>query len=167
MLIQGNQRREGGLPCFPHRERVFDLEARGDLGYNPNQPQPSDSYSIKYQIEKVWNEIRAGNKRLFYKIAKLEHILTGWNPPKRKYFKQSDYSPTNKADFPFQKCYPEGGKEWGVNLLQRIGIGCIYGGRTGYSVKMVSHCSLENNPYIINKPSTSVRWEDRDCVDPQ
>ncbi len=131
---------------FP-KIKAIGFNPRGDLGYYETvhgRSNNHDSYNIKYQIENVWNEIASPSQRPFYKITKLEHILTGWNPPTKKYtnFIQG-YSPDSLSRFPFGTCHPIG-NQWGTDLKKRIGIGCVYGGRTGYSVKIMSACGLES-----------------------
>ena len=78
-------------------------------------------------------------ERPFYKIKNLNLLLTGWNPPKRKYGGNDYEAVSDKINF--AKC-----SKWVHDILDssrsatkgKIANGCIYGGRTGYSVKMIS-----------------------------
>ena len=88
-----------------------------------------------------------------YKVS-LNHLLTGWNPPIKKHqgFNEG-YEKINNTKF--GKC-----DKWvhdkDFNLMNnpqdppnrkgKIANGCIYGGRTGYSVKMVHPESLPQDP---------------------
>ena len=62
-------------------------------------------------------------------------LLSGWNPPKQKY-KDNNYDPGNPSNF--GKCFHWASLSDLNNPLGKIANGCVYGGRSGYSVKMVS-----------------------------
>ena len=82
-----------------------------------------------------------------YNISKLQHLLTGWNPQKRNYTNTMDYGDINNSNFG----HCDLSRSWVHNigngalmnqqsaktLRGKIANGCIFGGRTGYSVKMV------------------------------
>ena len=82
-------------------------------------------------------------ERFFYKIQKLEHLMAGWNPLKKKYEDgNDDYGQITKTNF--GKCH-----KWDRDIAThdsegKIATGCVYGGRTGYSVKMISSRYIEN-----------------------
>ncbi len=139
---------------FPKIKRLFGQTpggVRGDLGYDPSQ-----GINLEWQIKIAWNRLRnadtehkikisSGNP--FYNVAKLDQILTGWQAPKQKYVEnREEYKATNPNRFPFSWCYPgnSGNNGW-ASGSRKIAAGCFYGGRTGYSVKMVSACSLSQN----------------------
>ena len=107
---------------------------RGDLGvhridthnFNPEQ-------AIEEQVHYSFSS------SLFYTIKDMQHLLTGWNPPKRKYTVDNTYEPkSDLSNLNFGKCFL-----WVDSSRREIETGkipnaCIYGGRAGYSVKMVS-----------------------------
>ena len=64
-------------------------------------------------------------------------LLTGWNPPKRKYKDSDTYEP-NHGLSNFGRCFHWASLSDPDNPLGKIANGCVYGGRSGYSVKMVS-----------------------------
>ena len=152
---------------------------RGDLGTycnNPNGTCNANNFKgtsllsqlKEYDVEggsqpfqrNVWsNQLHDGmplipffNKKPVYTV-KLEHLLTGWNPPiqKHKGFKEG-YEKINETKF--GRC-----DKWvhdkdfnlmrstTINRKGKIANGCIYGGRTGYSVKMVHPRSVPKDPW--------------------
>ena len=80
-------------------------------------------------------------------------LLTGWNPPKKKYSTDTDYGQIRNNKTYFGECQIDGWVHSPDKLsLDRMDLnnraqrdktkgkianGCIFGGRTGYSVKMV------------------------------
>ena len=89
----------------------------------------------------------------FYKVKNLAHLLTGWNPPKQKYGfmgGDNDYEAlTDKTNFAECSVWvhsdpPDIDPNDPSTAKGKIANGCIYGGRTGYSVKMVSEDFLRS-----------------------
>ena len=137
------------LPYYQHtyfkkvKARVgIGNRARGDLGY-VGADTHFQSQSILNQINRPSSPVpQLRNLNLFYKIKNEGNrlnepalLLTGWNPPMYKYFDVNIYGtnrPTN-----FGKCY-----KWANSSISqpkgKIANGCVYGGRSGYSVKMIS-----------------------------
>ena len=87
----------------------------------------------------------------FYKIHNFNHLLTGWNPLKNKYTIRGDnlftYGPppvnVMLDETLFAKCNmwvhdSDSGVNKDTTSKGKIATGCIYGGRMGYSVKMIS-----------------------------
>ena len=131
---------------------------RGDLGtyYNPGtntfagtsilKPFISiTGYSGQY-ANNVWQELQRESSPLqkpAYKIRDLQGLLTAWNPPKNKYTSGTNYSEIDQTDFGDCSKWVHtinGGSIMKRNPLTKKGIianGCIFGGRTGYSVKMI------------------------------
>lgn len=64
-------------------------------------------------------------------------LLSGWNPPKRKYKDSDTYEP-NPGSSNLGRCFHWANLSNPDDPLGKIANGCVYGGRTGYSVKMVS-----------------------------
>lgn len=106
------------------------------------------------RIDDLWflsNYSAPRPRQPWYKIETLEHLLTGWNPPIRKYIEDTgQYEIKNST---FSLCGKNTGEDdqwghnFGINISSyessgvtkgKIATGCIYGGRTGYSVKMIS-----------------------------
>ena len=153
---------------FPKIKRLFQSSipggVRGDLGYDPSQ-----GINLEWQIKIAWNrlrnadpdrEIKISSGNPFYNVAKLDQILTGWQAPKQKYVEnREEYKATNPNRFPFSWCYPGNSSNNGwASGSRKIAAGCFYGGRTGYSVKMVSACSLSQNDL------SRIDWyEDSEC----
>ncbi len=77
----------------------------------------------------------------FYVIKDLSNLLTGWNPPKEKYTNTGEY-PADENKTTFAKC-----DKWDYQLDDdgdaRLATGCVTGGRTGYSVKMINKEHLQ------------------------
>ena len=120
------------------------FEVRKDLGYEPTR-------DLKWQIKSAWRQLRrndilpdspgtvnripVGNP--FYNINELDQILTSWQAPHEKYiYGKDEYYPHHLNRFPFSKC-----AAWGTKK-KKIASGCYYGGRSGYSVKLVSEDSV-------------------------
>lgn len=137
---------------FPKIKAQFSnqipIGVRGDLGYDPRQ-----GVNLEWQIKNAWNHLRSVDTRPgrrippgnpFYNIAKLDQILTGWQAPKQKYEAGGgDYQANNINRFPFSWCDPgNSGNDGWAKKSPKIAGGCFYGGRSGYSVKMISPCSL-------------------------
>ena len=114
---------------------------------------------IGHELKSVWQYLRSPThpgaesllQDIVYKIKDLHQLLTGWNPPTGKdavdKYIADDYA--NIDNTPFGKCHkwvhspdvldPERLSEPYMSQTKgKIANGCIYGGRTGYSVKMVS-----------------------------
>ena len=110
------------------------------------------------KIESVWQKLKNPQqfhhalssleklKKPAYKISSLNLLLTGWNPPKTKYSSATNYGQINNTYF--GKCQDQGwvheklarmpaSHEDMSNTKGKIANGCIFGGRTGYSVKML------------------------------
>ena len=64
-------------------------------------------------------------------------LLTGWNSPKHKYKDSNTYEP-NHGLSNFGRCFHWASLSDPDNPLGKIANGCIYGGRAGYSVKLIS-----------------------------
>lgn len=133
---------------------------RGDMGVYKHGVEFKKTSTILEQVgyhnsdpnKNIWKDIHHSSPPLsrlkepfFYKIQNLALLLTGWNPPKKKYQRgDNDYEATlNKTNF--AKCstwvHSNSGPSINPNSLTtkgKIANGCIYGGRTGYSVKMIS-----------------------------
>ncbi len=111
-----------------------------------------------YQLSPdIWQELKSSPPpykligRPPYKVPKLKFLLTGWNPPTKKYTDSGSlYGDPNNTFF--GKCHrwvhEEGLMEGSLSSSTqgKIANGCIFGGRTGYSVKMVSKDHLLNSP---------------------
>jgi len=141
---------------------------RGDLGtykegdafMTPPNFVPSGVKSkktiITYQLtgskENVWDQIRADEPKAkllspFYVVSKPSLLLTGWTPPKQKYERGMNVYDSKNRETNFGHCH-----KWTYDLDLNnkstkgfIANGCVYGGRTGYSVKMVSREVLEGH----------------------
>ena len=145
---------------FPKLQKLFSGipgGIRGDLGHDPNH-----GHNLEWQIREVWNELRRRKTRSarpilqgnpFYNLAVRDQLLSSWQAPKKKYTGGGEYLPGSLNSIPFSQCHPRG---WGNNQKPKIAGGCWYGGRTGYSVKMISPCSLTDWPNysgkILNHP---------------
>ena len=111
-------------------------------GFNP----PRDfGGGIRQQVE-AWPVPFPGStplNRPFYVIKDLSHLLTGWNPPKKKYTTADKY-PAVESETQFAKC-----DKWDYELDNdgdaRMATGCVFGGRTGYSVKMINKEHLRDD----------------------
>ena len=97
-------------------------------------------------------------KNSFYVVKNYAHLLTGWNPPKVKYKANDDRYPASIIDTSFAHCEPGA---WDSDLDAgsdptdaRIGIGCVTGGRTGYSVKMIHKKHLQQIIGGTPRPTT-------------
>ena len=125
------------------------MQVRGDLGsfydnteYNQGTileqiQNPPNGVRIPRMIWKRGDPLETEfNAPPTYKIRHPAHLLTGWNPPKGKYEPNNQMIPY-EGDTPLGTC-----TTWA--LLQGedrrpgpIANGCVIGGRTGYSVKLV------------------------------
>ena len=130
---------------------------RGDLG-RYRTPTGWSGSSILKQVgygstpdKNIWRKIPdyaskptkySGFIRPFYKINSLNLLLTGWNPPKQKYRPGDNDYEAASSKTNFGKCFlwaHDAGIVLDSNDTRgKIANGCIYGGRTGYSVKMIS-----------------------------
>ena len=110
--------------------------------------QVIESHLAGDHIKSVWEELGAGHPSLqkpAYKIQYLQGLLTAWNPPKIKYKPPfTNYSKINQTDFGHCLKWvhdvlpPDKMSETHLqNTKGKIANGCIFGGRTGYSVKMI------------------------------
>ena len=122
-------------------------EIRGDLGsYKKTEGghvQPPFPGGILYsvgvplgvrvesQYRNVWQDLQP-RQRPWYKIQSANFLFTGWNPPKRKYTSTTNYSNPETSSSNFIQC-----NKWWAEPYP-IANGCVIGGRTGYSVKLVS-----------------------------
>ena len=124
---------------------------------------PSSPYSVgiwPVQFNPV-SELQAQN--LFYVIKQLKHLMTGWNPSQIKYTKQYRYPVADDTKSTFGQC-----KTWDYEMEPvqdddkgrdaRIPTGCVTGGRTGYSVKMISKEYLEQTIGSTPVPNSSWNW---------
>ena len=116
-------------------------DLRGDLGIYKVSAIKFTGKSLLYQISNltkpdVWERLLSLRKP-FYKIKKPEMLLTGWNPPTEKYTRgDNDYDDPRKTHF--VKCQIWAKLPLTTTTRGQIANGCVYGGRTGYSVKMIS-----------------------------
>ena len=153
---------------------------RGDLGtYCDTNPCNASSFAGTSLLTQVIGDSLGNNdvpsalseiktvspylfKRPAYKIKKLDLLLTGWNPPKKKYSTDTDYGQIRNNKTYFGECQIDGWVHSPDKLsLDRMDLnnraqrdktkgkianGCIFGGRTGYSVKMVHPDLIQNKP---------------------
>ena len=152
---------------------------RGDFGIYRDSTGQFKGTSILKQVgygstpgTDVWLEIPhlallpayySSFTRPFYKIKSLNLLLTGWNPPKEKYRPgDNDYeAASDKTNF--GKCFlwvhDAGIVPHSSDTRGKIANGCIYGGRTGYSVKMISEGFLRGFTSPINSfPIGDPEW---------
>ncbi|MDE0119510.1 MAG: Tad domain-containing protein [Bdellovibrionales bacterium] len=145
------------------RDRVSILE---QVGYDDNDPNkniwkriPTDYYALlNSRTPSIYNDF--ASTKPFYNIKNLNLLLTGWNPPKRKYDSgDNDYDANNETNFGecFKWVHEAGVDPYSPSPRGKIANGCIYGGRTGYSVKMVSDDLLvkyknASNPFPPGDP---------------
>ena len=152
---------------FPKIQKLLGNQTylRGDLGtyYNGSHFQGT---TLLHQVmsahtspplpfppdQDIWRYLHSTglSARPPYKIATLNLLLTGWNPPKTKYDQNNSYDSHSHHDTYFGQC-----TTWVHNIPNvmdpsrppstkgKIANGCIYGGRTGYSVKLVSPALLK------------------------
>ena len=137
--------------------------------------QTADAHLAQGKIKSVWQKLiinpqqfhpapRPLKKKPAYKISSLNLLLTGWNPSKTKY-------PRNYIDIDntyFGNCQgwvhdhlpPDRMSENQRNNTKgKIANGCIFGGRTGYSVKMLQRdyvCSEAQD--FSPRPSPTEKW---------
>ena len=134
------------------RDMPTDIPVRGDLGsfynntgYNPGTilsqiQNPPPGVEIPKMIWQRGQELeRVFGNPPTYKITDPAHLLTGWNPPTGKYklpIPPSLYGENPPRKTPFGTC-----QKWAPlsnnNGKGPIANGCVIGGRTGYSVKLV------------------------------
>ena len=149
---------------------------RGDLGMHKDGTGHFLGKNILHQVgldtspgRNIWVDIRQTAPPapppqipFFYKVkpAALNLLLTGWNPPQKKY-QPGDNEYQADTETNFAHCY-----KWVHNVLSsplsgtskgKIANGCIFGGRTGYSVKMISEDFLrgltgKTNPVPTGDP---------------
>ena len=109
-------------------------------------PPPDFGGGIRQQVPgpgeaPVWPVSNLGVDKPFYVIENLSHLLTGWNPPKQKYKIPDEYLAVESETL-FAKC-----DKWDYQIDAdgdaRMATGCITGGRTGYSVKMIHKEDLQ------------------------
>ena len=146
------------FPSYMHTyydkvKKIVGEEIPGDLGYSFNGSQNNLNH-LRYQIHRehggVWRRLGL-NEPPFYKINKPSQLLTGWTPPRRKYFAENSsiYFPPHRVsgwqNIHFGNClHWDSGRDsfWPGNRGPRENAllnGCIFGGRTGYSVKLVNN----------------------------
>ncbi len=122
---------------------------RGDLGwradFTPTGPPPHTSLT-RHQITDIWDILKNQDpqgqfSKPFYKLKDLSFLLTGWNPPKVKYQSETDYRQIQNSNF--GTCHKWDRDIAHENLQKRVAGACVEGGRTGYSVKMISRNYLE------------------------
>ena len=134
---------------------------RGDFGFSQGRAISSENPPpslIDYQITRAWEHYQNlphPLKKPFYKLKKLEHLLTGFNPPKKKYQSSAQsYGEARDSHTSFGTC-----QVWDRDVAQdrpekRIANACVSGGRAGYSVKMVSRHFIKD-ARIEHEPFTS------------
>ena len=114
-------------------------------GFNP----PRDfGGGIRQQVEVggVWPvpALNPSMDKPFYVIKDLSQLLTGWNPPIEKYKDPDIYPADIYPETQFAKC-----DKWDYELDNdgdaRMATGCVFGGRTGYSVKMINKEHLRDD----------------------
>ena len=160
---------------FPKVQNLLGTGAfyiRGDLGTYKDGTGQFQGKSILYQVgydsspsKNVWADLPSVPRLeipFFYKVKprQLNLLLTGWNPPVKKYQSGDNDYEAALGKTNFAKCY-----KWGHQVLDirspttkgKIANGCIYGGRTGYSVKMISEDFLRSflnpsNPFPTGDP---------------
>lgn len=128
--------------------RVF----RPDIGYRRTHPDYA-KFSVKNLYEKVndpFDPVKTKdliNKQFTYITEKWEHLLTGWAP-----VSLTDYSlDPNKLG----KCIALPVGEAENDPKPPTSGNCVYGGTSGYSVKMVSTSYLRSNELKLGGESTS------------
>ena len=116
------------------------------------KPPPDFGGSIKQQVSWPTSLIT----RPFYVIKNMAHLLTGWNPPKEKYT-TAGYPPPDTGDTTFAQCdvWDETIDRGTDDRDARIATGCVTGGRTGYSVKMIHKEHLKRIIGSTPSPSTA------------
>ncbi len=164
---------------FPKIKSLLStIKVRGDLGtfYAPGASEPQGS-SLLYQVgsnnnfdrglglgseDTVWQSSLLQtpieplkNKRPFYKIGNFNLLLTGWNPLKNKYKATNDYSLIGETLFATCNMWAHSSgsrvdKHSNPPSKGKIATGCIYGGRMGYSVKMISKEALTGVSHMTN-----------------
>ncbi len=138
---------------FPRIKNILGETAtfiRADLGFSIPQ---NYGQAIRGQVKDtgVWAEFSGPFasvspvrlQRPFYYVKELQQLMSGWNPPKRKYNAYNDYSIVRNTDF--GRCYKWDREDMSSSAGERgkVPLGCVYGGRNGYSVKLVSHLFLQ------------------------
>lgn len=125
---------------------------RPDLGYRRTHPDYA-KFSVKNLYEKVKdpfdpvNTKELINKQFTYITEKWEHLLTGWAPISLK-----DYSlDSNK----FGKCITLPVGEAENDPKPPTSGNCVYGGSSGYSVKMISTGYLRSNELKLGGENSS------------
>ena len=111
---------------------------RGDLSY------VNDNF---FSRNSVLTHIKEANnprsRQIFYEIKDKNLLLAGWNPPKQKYLNRDSYAGNTN----FGYCRQWADSQNPNDSTGKIANGCIYGGRSGYSVKMISKNYIEGfNP---------------------
>ena len=148
-----------------------DHRVRGDLGVYFTGGNFNNDQSLLNQVgydiytsyqrrnirnkDNIWERIKTispahntfEKSHFFYKAPDLRYLLTGWNPPKANEKYADDALPYDRMNTKFAKC-----DKWVHDFsrilshrapIGRTAIGCLFGGRTGYSVKLISHKYLE------------------------
>ncbi len=135
--------------------RGLDASIRGDFGYpdsgkylqrNLQTTKIANSFipffyakdksPVNLSLLRPFDVYTSPNTHYEYLISDPAHLLTSWVPPTQRE-RYSNYSFPEKM---FAKCYTHTGNSSISNLLP-IPSGCSKGGRSGYSIKMVS-CDL-------------------------
>ena len=127
------------------------------VGYDPSHPHRN----IWADLNNLYLSL-GGFRRPFYAIPDLKLLLTGWNPPKEKYRPgDMDYEAL-RGKTNFAECHLWVHPSIDPNspgTQGKIANGCIYGGRTGYSVKMVSQAFLKGFSGVTNAvPQGDPEW---------
>ncbi len=138
---------------FKHIEALIQTNPliRGDLETYHTGTEFQSKYGLLSQVgggggagagggapPSIWS-VGHGMPRLNYKVKSIEHLLTGWNPPKTGKSGTHNYMESPQRTN-FQKC-----RTWAHRIVSNPGDpkgwiagGCVQGGRTGYSVKLVN-----------------------------
>ncbi len=157
---------------FPKIQNLVDPNyLRGDLGMHKEGGVFIMDKTVLEQVgynsdlrTNIWSELQSFHpsfSKPFYKIPSLDFLLTGWNPPKKKYTPGDDDYIAEIDATNFGEC-----SHWVHNVIAlypgtagKIANGCIYGGRTGYSIKLVSKAFLEGFSSVKNTfPDGDAEW---------
>ncbi|MCB0357643.1 MAG: hypothetical protein KDD40_11575, partial [Bdellovibrionales bacterium] len=125
-----------------------DVVIRPDLGYHAGIPD-LENYNVRRQIEVA----RASGLQIpeaFYYVKSFQHLLTGWVPGPLA----NNYTTAADPKVPFGKCEQADFSSDPNNPAPPNPGACIVGGRTGYSVKLVSGNYLKSNNFLIGSGNT-------------
>ena len=119
-----------------------DIPIRGDLGTR----QPEDQNSISVQTQMV-NAVPIIRSEAFYFVRDKAHLLTAWLPSKEDY--RFDAFTRGSPVEDFGKC-----EKSDDDLNIKVPGSCVAGGgRSGYSVKLISRDALFNGRFPLGGPN--------------